>query len=45
MVRYDNETGKGDHRHFGDREEPYGFKDVDTLVNDFLRDIGQVRGA
>src|SRR5258707_9397334 len=25
LVRYDNETGKGDHRHYGDREESYRF--------------------
>lgn len=23
LVAYDNEAGKGDHRHYGDREEPY----------------------
>ena len=43
MVRYDNETGKGDHRHEGDREEPYAFTDVETLVADFLVDIARVR--
>jgi hypothetical protein len=26
LVRYDNETGKGDHRHFQDGEDPYRFK-------------------
>jgi uncharacterized protein DUF6516 len=45
LVRYDNETGKGDHRHLGDDEEPYRFRDVGTLVNDFLGDIERVRGA
>ncbi len=24
-IRYDNETGKGDHCHYGNREEPYVF--------------------
>jgi hypothetical protein len=43
IVRYDNETGKGDHRHFGDRQEPYRFKDVETLVADFLKDIEKAR--
>ena len=42
-VRYDNETGKGDHRHRGDREEPYQFKNVETLVADFLQDIERAR--
>jgi len=23
LVRYDNEQGKGDHVHYGDREQPY----------------------
>lgn len=43
LVRYDNETGKGDHRHYRKREEQYAFKDVDGLVEDFLRDIARVR--
>jgi len=44
LVRYDNETGKGDHRHIGDIQEPYDFKDVETLVADFLEDIEKLRG-
>ena len=43
IVRYDNEPGKGDHKHRGDREEPYKFKDVETLVTDFLEDIEKAR--
>ncbi len=43
MVRYDNETGKGDHRHLGEKEETYHFKGVETLVADFLEDIQRVR--
>jgi hypothetical protein len=39
LVRYDNETAKGDHRQIDDKEESYRFKDVETLVADFLRDI------
>ena len=35
VVRYDNEAGKGDHRHAGQKEEPYGFTDLDTLIRDF----------
>ena len=45
VVRYDNETRKGDHRHYGEREEPYRFIDVETLVVDFLEDIARVRGG
>jgi hypothetical protein len=43
IVRYDNETGKGDHRHRGGLEEPYVFTDVETLVADFLEDIEKAR--
>lgn len=45
MVRYDNETGKGDHRHVAGREERYHFHSVEALVADFLRDIDQARGV
>ena len=43
IVRYDNETGKGDHRHIRGREEAYQFKDVETLVANFLEDIEKER--
>lgn len=39
VVRYDNERGKGDHRHIGIIETPYVFTDVDRLVADFFDDI------
>jgi hypothetical protein len=29
VLRYDNESGKGDHRHVGSREEAYAFVSVD----------------
>ena len=45
LVRYDNETGKGDHRHDGSREQSYRFVDVETLVRDFLADIAKLRGG
>ena len=35
LVRYDNESGKGDHRHIGGKEEHYQFRDVETLIADF----------
>jgi hypothetical protein len=38
-VRYDNERGKGDHRHIGEREEAYGFTTVEQLLADFERDV------
>jgi len=45
LVRYDNEHGKGDHRHIGDREEKYQFRDVETLLSDFMTDIDKNRGG
>ena len=43
MLRYDNETGKGDHRHIREVEEPYVFSDADTLLADFWRDVEEWR--
>ena len=42
-VGYDNERGKGDHKHIGDIELPYEFVDVDTLVADFIADVARTR--
>lgn len=39
IVGYDNETGKSDHRHYGDREEPYRFTTFERLIADFWRDV------
>jgi hypothetical protein len=35
VVGYDNERGKGDHRHFLDQEHPYTFKDVEPFSETF----------
>ena len=42
LVRYDNEAGKGDHKHINNKELSYRFVDIDTLFIDFERDINQV---
>lgn len=39
ILRYDNETGKGDHRHFGGREFKYNFRTIDDLLFDFQREV------
>lgn len=39
VLRYDNEAGKGDHRHVGDRELAYSFSSVDALLQDFHADV------
>lgn len=43
LVGYDNERGKGDHKHIGDVEQPYAFTDVATLIEDFWRDVERAR--
>lgn len=39
LVRYDNEAGKGDHRHYGEQEEPYEFVSLERLLIDFAADV------
>lgn len=39
LVRYDNETGKGAHRHYGEREEAYVFTTLEALLEDFQADV------
>lgn len=41
VVRYDNEQGKGDHRHFGEEEMPYVFSTPNKMLADFNADIGR----
>jgi Family of unknown function (DUF6516) len=38
-IRYDNERGKGDHRHVDNKESSYAFSTVEQLLDDFERDI------
>jgi hypothetical protein len=35
LIGYDNEPGKGDHRHYGNREEPYHFTLAGTAGRGF----------
>jgi len=44
VVGYDNERGKGDHRHFRDVEEPYTFTTIRQLMGDFLDDVRAAGG-
>ena len=40
VLRYDNEAGKGDHRHTAEgREEQYRFVGVKALVEDFWKEV------
>ena len=43
FVRYDNESGKGDHKHIAGCEEPYIFSTIEKLVEDFKADMRTIR--
>jgi hypothetical protein len=45
VVGYDNERGKGDHRHLGSVEMPYHFISAARLIEDFRTDVVAVRGS
>lgn len=41
VVRFDNEAGKGDHRHVGGVERPYVFDSPEKLITDFQSEIAR----
>jgi Family of unknown function (DUF6516) len=41
VVQYDNERGKGDHRHRHGQESSYDFRGPDRLMRDFEADIAR----
>ncbi|HEX4183900.1 MAG TPA: DUF6516 family protein [Caulobacteraceae bacterium] len=41
VLRYDNEAGKGDHRHIGKIETRSSFTTPAKLLTDFWRDIDE----
>ena len=43
-VGYDNERGKGDHRHFRGVETAYVFTSIEQLLADFWADVERLRG-
>ena len=43
VLRYDNEAGKGDHRHAKGKETRYRFSTLEKLFADFERDIRRYR--
>jgi hypothetical protein len=43
LVGYDNERGKGDHRHVLGREVAYQFTSPEQLIADFLADVAKAR--
>jgi hypothetical protein len=44
LVGYDNERGKGDHRHVKGVELPYVFVSIEAILADFRADIEAIRG-
>jgi hypothetical protein len=40
-----NETGKGDHIHYGDKERAYTFISPEQLVAYFLSDVARLAGV
>lgn len=45
VIGFDNERGKGDHRHEGDSEYSYTFHDVGTLIQDFIDAVKHRRSS
>jgi hypothetical protein len=43
VLRYDNEAGKGDHKHLGEKEIPYRFISPQALLEDFWHDVDNWR--
>ena len=43
IVGYDNERGKGDHKHLGALEFRYKFESVDKMIADFLHDVERMK--
>lgn len=43
VLRYDNERGKGDHKHIGEEETPYTFTTPQALLNHFWNDVDKWR--
>ena len=43
VLRYDNEAGKGDHKHIGEDEMPYIFTSPEKLIDDFWNDVEKWR--
>jgi hypothetical protein len=45
IVGFDNERGKGDHKHVEGQEFPYDFVDIDTLLADFDAQVNEWRAS
>lgn len=45
VLRYDNEAGKGDHKHLGSVEVDYPFRGIEALMTDFWADVAAWRAG
>ena len=45
VLRFDNETGKGDHKHVESMEVPYAFATLEQLIADFWAAIEAWEGS
>ena len=43
IIGYDNGEGKGYHKHYGNKEYPYHFRAVNTLIEDFYGDVERLK--
>ncbi|OAN52274.1 hypothetical protein A6A04_00850 [Paramagnetospirillum marisnigri] len=43
VLGYDNERGKGDHRHRDGREESFAFVSMDNLLERFVAEVEELR--
>ncbi len=44
LLRFDNESGKGDHYHLGNEEVGYQFESLEKLLEDFWEHVDALRG-
>lgn len=42
VLRYDNERGKGDHRHIRGQESAYAFVSMEKLMDDFQAEVQRI---
>jgi hypothetical protein len=45
LVGFDNERGKGDHKHVLGIEAPYVFRSIAQLLQDFRAEVETVKGT
>jgi hypothetical protein len=43
LVVFDNERGKGDHKHIGETESSYVFESIEKLTADFMAEVKRIR--